>query len=133
MPARTFISVDLPAPFSPTRPSTSFSRRKRPTSSRAVTPGNRLTSPSTSNATPVHWPVTSSPGGGRCRVAWSLNSPLLDNRHAGAVHRQRDGNDDQQALHRLLDVRVDPHQDHSVAERGDEQHTDERLQDAAAA
>ena len=38
-PPRIFISVDLPAPFSPTRPMTSPGATERLTSSRATTPG----------------------------------------------------------------------------------------------
>ena len=38
-PPSTFISVDLPAPFSPTRPMTSPGSTARLTSSRATTPG----------------------------------------------------------------------------------------------
>ncbi len=37
-----FMSVDLPAPFSPTRASTSPSATEKPTSSSALTPGNDL-------------------------------------------------------------------------------------------
>ncbi|MGY4318693.1 hypothetical protein ACVWW1_008020 [Bradyrhizobium sp. JR3.5] len=38
-PASTRISVDLPAPFSPIRPSTSPRQTRRLTSSSALTPG----------------------------------------------------------------------------------------------
>ncbi len=38
-PPRIFISVDLPAPFSPTRPMISPGATDRLTSARAVTPG----------------------------------------------------------------------------------------------
>ena len=41
-PARILISVDLPAPFSPTRQWTSPARRSRSTPRRAWTPGNRF-------------------------------------------------------------------------------------------
>src|ERR1700722_9156410 len=48
MPPRIFISVDLPAPFSPMRASTSPGRTRRLTFSSARTPGKDLLTPSTS-------------------------------------------------------------------------------------
>ena len=38
----SFVSVDFPAPFSPTRARTSPSATEKPTSSSALTPGNDL-------------------------------------------------------------------------------------------
>src|SRR5262245_29012970 len=42
MPARIFIRVDFPAPFSPTTASASPAASERETASRACTPGKRL-------------------------------------------------------------------------------------------
>src|ERR1700759_751665 len=44
-----FISVDLPAPFSPTRPWISPSRSEKSTARKAVTPPNVLVTPDSSN------------------------------------------------------------------------------------
>ena len=49
-PSSTFMSVDLPAPFSPSRAWTSPTRRSKSTSSLATTPGKRLTMPRSSTA-----------------------------------------------------------------------------------
>src|SRR5689334_5556891 len=49
-PASTFISVLLPAPFSPSSAWTSPGRRSKLTRSLARTPGNRLTTPRISTA-----------------------------------------------------------------------------------
>src|SRR6478609_7299913 len=54
MPDSSFINVDLPAPFSPTRASTSPRRSVRCMSCSALTPGKLLATPRTSNSgTPV--------------------------------------------------------------------------------
>src|SRR5882672_10199087 len=44
-PLRTFINVDLPAPFSPSSTWTSPARRSKSTPSSATTPGKRLETP----------------------------------------------------------------------------------------
>ncbi len=51
-----FMSVDLPAPFSPSRACTSPTRTSKSTLSLATTPGKRLTIPriSTARAVSVH-------------------------------------------------------------------------------
>ena len=49
IPVSTFMSVDLPAPFSPQRPKTSPGRRSRSTSDSAFTPGNVFEIPFSSN------------------------------------------------------------------------------------
>jgi len=48
-PLNTFISVDLPAPFSPTNACISFSRTSRLTLFSALTPGNVFVMPRISN------------------------------------------------------------------------------------
>src|SRR6478609_3829485 len=50
MPDSSFINVDFPAPFSPTRASTSPRRRVRCMSCSALTPGKLLATPRTSNS-----------------------------------------------------------------------------------
>src|SRR3954471_4301327 len=67
MPVRSFISVDLPAPFSPTRPSTSPARTSRCMSSSALTPGKLLLTPRTSSS--------SDGSGGLARVSSSISLP----------------------------------------------------------
>src|SRR5918994_110598 len=56
-PASTLTSVDFPAPFSPTRATTSPDDISRSTSSKALTPGKDL-------PTPVNLNVRASPVGG---------------------------------------------------------------------
>ena len=57
-PARIFISVDLPAPFSPTRPWTWPARSSRSTSSSTVCPTKRFVRPrALSTTSPLAWPA----------------------------------------------------------------------------
>src|SRR3712207_4962384 len=49
-PPSTFMSVLLPAPFSPTKPSTSPARSRSDTPSSATTPGKALPMPSSSSS-----------------------------------------------------------------------------------
>src|SRR4051812_35297066 len=53
MPARSLISVDLPAPFSPQRAWTSPACRSKLTSRSATTPGKRLVSPRAARMTGI--------------------------------------------------------------------------------
>ena len=53
MPVRILISVDLPAPFSPSSAWISPGRRTKSTSSRALTPGKLLDAPVTSSTGPL--------------------------------------------------------------------------------
>src|SRR5215211_9272346 len=53
MPDSSFIRVDFPAPFSPTKASTSLWRRSRCTPDSAFTPGKLLLTPSARSRTSV--------------------------------------------------------------------------------
>src|SRR5580692_10286293 len=89
-PARIRISVDLPAPFSPTKPTTSLTPISTLTSSNAWTPANAL-------------------------LTCSTESILLNNLQTGMIKGERDCDDDQYSLHPLLHVGRNSQQDHSVA------------------
>src|SRR5215471_11568377 len=96
-PQRSFTSVDLPAPFWPTRTCTSPRRMARSTRSSASTPGNRLVVP---------WSSTMASAGG---LPGSVTVPRGDERtrrsrsdpprRAPALHEVLRGDE----LHRRLD------------------------------
>src|SRR6185437_1828474 len=79
IPFRTLRRVDLPAPFSPMRPTTSPLPTEKLTESRAFTPGNDFETS-----------LTSSTG---------CTGRLFHDVELRAVKRKRDGHDDQQPLH----------------------------------
>ena len=99
------ISVDLPAPFSPTRPTTSLGRIAIDDVLQRVDAGKALVD------------VAQGEGGGLAH--FTILAAL-------AARRQRDGRDDHQALHGLLDARRDAHQHHAVRQHRDDQHADQR-------
>ena len=109
MPARMRIRVDLPAPFSPTSPTTSCGRSSRLTDFSAWTPGKRLST--------------------FCRAEGRGGHLTILVRARSIESADRD--DDHQALHRLLDVRADAHQHHAVGQHHHDQHADQGLQHAA--
>src|SRR6185436_10829887 len=74
-PPRIFISVLLPAPFSPTRASTSPATRERETPASAITPGNRF----------VIALIASSWAGVWLTSLLQLGEPLLELGHIGLV------------------------------------------------
>src|SRR5438874_2672712 len=82
MPETTLISVDLPAPLSPTRATTSDGRTSKRTSVSACTAPNRLLMPRSSNSGPgrstVIRPSRSSDGGGRGSRRRTSGWRLLD-------------------------------------------------------
>src|ERR671911_577962 len=86
MPVRMFISVDLPAPFSPRRAWISPRRSSRSTPSLAVTAPKRLTMPRSSRASSAAPDVEDAVGAGLERVVL----PRLDrveDRRVDALHR----------------------------------------------
>src|SRR5467141_3685996 len=107
-PARIFIRVDLPAPFSPRRPTTSPIPTEKLTSSRARTPGKDLDT---------------------CRISTSgaaTSGPSL-----GAVQHRREHDDDPDD--RGLPVRRDPHQHQAVLDHSHDAGADEHAQHAPRA
>src|SRR5882762_1655780 len=108
-PARIFIRVDLPAPFSPRRPTTSPLPTEKLTSSRARTPGKDLDT---------------------CRIstrgAATSGGPSL-----GAVQHRRKHDDDPDD--RGLPVRGDPHQHQAVLDHSHDAGADEHAQHAPRA
>src|SRR5271167_4300283 len=118
------ISVDLPAPLSPSRPSTSPLRRCRLTSRSAVTGPKRLamcSTRSTSSGDDVG-PTTVSCGTGASAMTDPPTHPL--DVHVDA-HRQ---NDRQTEVEQLI-VGVDPLQDQPVVENAEEQSADQGADD----
>src|SRR6266850_1467957 len=107
-PARIFIRVDLPAPFSPRRPTTSPGPTEKLTSSRARTPGKDLDT---------------------CRISRrgaATSSPSL-----GAVQNSREHDDDPDDGG--LPVRGDPHQHQAVLDDPHDASADEHAQHAPRA
>src|SRR6266511_5099642 len=78
MPERMMISVDLPAPFSPSRQWTSPRRRATETSSFASTPGKRFVMPTSSTAGAAVSPPDGAPVDvGPVRLSDPVRSPLV--------------------------------------------------------
>src|SRR5437899_2953849 len=94
MPAIVFTSVDLPAPLSPTRPTTSPAWTSRSTPSRACTAPNRLLTPRRESSAPFAFiwrPFLSHflPRGGAGRLEGRPARRLL--LHSGRLARRRVG------------------------------------------
>src|SRR5271165_574640 len=110
-PLRILISVDLPAPLSPSRPSTSPLRRCRLTSRSAVTGPKRLamcSTRSTSSGADAGPTIVSTGASG----SGTVGSPA----HALHVHVDAHGQDDRQPQVEQLIVGVDALQDQAVVE-----------------
>src|SRR5215217_6581255 len=110
-PQMIFISVDLPAPLSPSSPRTSPLRRRRLISRSAMTGPNRLDTFSTR------------------RTSSSANAGPLSHSPDIRVRRHRD--DDRQAEVEAQIVRVDALDDQAVAQQAEEQRADQRTGDGA--
>ena len=87
-PERIFMSVDLPAPFSPTRAWTSPLRRSNETWSSAFTPGKLLETPSTSRMTSCMRGnlLSAHEGMARGRTQSRMRHKTLDFRHCSEHH-----------------------------------------------
>src|SRR5271165_6373330 len=119
------IRVDLPAPLSPSSPSTSPLRRCRLTSRRAVTGPKRLamcSTRSTSSGAELG-PTTFISDAGASATAGVPPS------HPAHVHVGRHRHDDRQAEIEQFVVRVHSLQDKTILEHPQEQGTDERPHD----
>src|SRR6476660_115798 len=88
-PARMFMSVDLPAPFSPSRAWTSPARASKSTWSLARTPGKDLTTPTASRAAGMAGVVMAGPD--RQPFAWPLGPGrrVAPDRPGPRISRQR--------------------------------------------
>src|ERR1700691_6154119 len=125
-PEMILISVDLPAPLSPSSPSTSPFLRCRLTSRSAVTGPKRLAMCSTRRTSSgAEAGPTTSCSASRSTTAGvpPAHTPDID------VGGHRD--DDREARVEEQVVRVDPLQDQSVLEDAEEQRTDQRADDGA--
>ena len=80
-PPRILISVDLPAPFSPSRAWTSPARRSKSTPSSAVTPGNRREIPRNSSSGSSI--VVRRPSRRQARASSSAKSPSVERVRSG--------------------------------------------------
>src|SRR3954451_23823383 len=113
-PEIALIRVDLPAPLSPARASTSPRRSSKPTLSRAVTPPKRLVRSATARI------------GASVGIAHLAGQPL-----AGLVDQHR--HDDDDAHRHELPERLDVDEDEPVLDDGDDQGTDHGADDGARA
>ena len=129
-PLRHLISVDLPAPLSPSSASTSPRRRSRSIPSSAPTAPKRLVAPRTASTGIVsHRRVA----GGRahaCLVACSDPHAALD---VAAEHVGLDGQEHDDADRHQLVEGIDVVQVERVADHADRERPDERVADVAAA
>src|SRR5580658_4664306 len=107
-PARIRIKVDLPAPFSPTRPTTSLTPISTVTSFRAWTPAKAL-------------------------LTCSTLSILLHYLDTSPIHGESYRHDDQHPLDSLLQVRRDAQQHHPVPQYGHDHHPDQGIENPAFA
>src|SRR5436309_1093309 len=82
------MSVDLPAPFSPSTTCTSPARTSRSTRSSATTPGKRLLTPRTSRRTlpEARLPITDQPGPRRPRRPTSRSAGVRPGGRARPLH-----------------------------------------------
>src|SRR4051812_29239140 len=112
-PEMILISVDLPAPLSPSSPSTSPRRRCRSSPRSAVTGPKRLTIPSTR----------------RTSSSWSAKAAPLPHAPDVGVDDHRD--EDRDAQDEVEVVRADALQREAVAQDAEEQRTDHRADDGA--
>src|SRR3954453_12293606 len=112
------ISVDLPAPLSPSRPRTSPLRRCRLMSRRAVTGPKRLPTCSTRRTSSFAWDSSG------CTLGWSATTASLPD--ASDVDVDDHGDEDRDAQDEVQVVGVDALQGQPVAQDAEEQGPEER-------
>src|SRR5919197_18092 len=125
-PQMIFISVDLPAPLSPSRPSTSPLRRCMLMSRSAVTGPNFLLTCSTRRTSSA-----ASFGATMCSPVMPLSANARPLSHARDVSVGGHRDDDRQAQVEAQVVGVDALDDQPVAQGAEEQRADERTDDGA--